>query len=383
MLKTRLLAGGRVAQHRCWAWRLMLVGATTMFAELQDALDTIWHVPARPLQGWLSLGARAAAELWAHSGSELPGAGVAAAGRTCMSAAQRRWWQPWFGDWLLHRRRHQHGGQPGPGGGGLRADLQVDATGARVAWRDVLLGALVTAGLFEPGPLRSSAPTFSSSWRGLRLRGGGLGGGAARLGLLLRADPADRGGVHLGLRTGARVRAAQATCEGAGDVHASGKLAARLATRRDERHHHCHHRRRPEAAHLRHWPANGPAPARGQAAHRATAWANTCERYAHVAAGPQYAAGWDVQRLGPPRPRSQRRPRAATSLTHDALLRDTARVIDTVRQPRRAFRASGPQHGRRGGRALCRRGACHAQPCPLEPSAGRSRACPPPRWTLA
>ena len=34
---------------------LMLVGATTVFAELQDSLDRIWRAPTRPAGGWWSL----------------------------------------------------------------------------------------------------------------------------------------------------------------------------------------------------------------------------------------------------------------------------------------------------------------------------------------
>lgn len=127
---------------------LMLVGATTMFAELQDALDTIWRAPARPLQGWLA---------WLRA--RLLSFGVILGLSFLMlvsllldaliSAAQSLW-QPWFGD-------------------GLRVAAAVNTVFSqglvvavfalifkwmprvRVAWRDVLLGALVTAGLFALG----------------------------------------------------------------------------------------------------------------------------------------------------------------------------------------------------------------------------------------
>lgn len=127
---------------------LMLVGATTMFAELQDALDTIWHAPARPLQGWLAwLRARLLSfgVILGLSFLML----VSLLLDAVMSAAQALW-QPWFGD-------------------GLRMAAVVNTVVSqalvvavfalifkwmprvRVAWRDVLLGALVTAGLFALG----------------------------------------------------------------------------------------------------------------------------------------------------------------------------------------------------------------------------------------
>ena len=127
---------------------LMLVGATTVFAELQDALDTIWRVPARPVQGWVNWLRTRLLSFGLILGlsflllvSLLLGA--------VMSVAET-WWKPWFGQWL-----------------NLAAIANTLITQglvvavfalifkwmprARVAWRDVLLGALVTAGLFELG----------------------------------------------------------------------------------------------------------------------------------------------------------------------------------------------------------------------------------------
>ncbi|MBV8037027.1 YihY/virulence factor BrkB family protein [Roseateles sp.] len=127
---------------------LMLVGATTMFAELQDALDTIWRVPARPVQGWLN---------WLRT--RLLSFGlilglsflvlVSLLLDAVLSAAQS-FWQPWFGDWL----------RVAAIANALISQGLVVAVFAlifkwmprvRVAWRDVLLGALVTAGLFALG----------------------------------------------------------------------------------------------------------------------------------------------------------------------------------------------------------------------------------------
>jgi membrane protein len=147
---------------------LMLVGATTVFAELQDALDTIWRVPQRPLQGW-----------WAWLHARLLSFGlilglsflllVSLLLGAAMSAAET-WWRPWFGEWLYVAAVANMV---------ISQGLVVAVFAlifkwmprARVAWRDVLLGALVTAGLFELG----------RTVIGLYLRGSGVvsGFGAA------------------------------------------------------------------------------------------------------------------------------------------------------------------------------------------------------------
>lgn len=127
---------------------LMLVGATTVFAELQDALDTIWRVPARPLQGW-----------WAWLRARLLSFGLilglsflllTSLLLSAMLAAAEAWWQPWFGPWLYVAALANTV---------ISQGLVVAVFAlifkwmprARIAWRDVLLGALVTAGLFELG----------------------------------------------------------------------------------------------------------------------------------------------------------------------------------------------------------------------------------------
>ena len=127
---------------------LMLLGATTMFAELQDALDTIWRVPARPVQGWLS---------WLRtrllSFGLILGLSFLLLVSLLMAAAlsvAQTWWQPWFGGWLY---------VAGITNTLISQGLVVAVFAlifkwmprAHVAWRDVLLGALVTAALFELG----------------------------------------------------------------------------------------------------------------------------------------------------------------------------------------------------------------------------------------
>ena len=127
---------------------LMLVGATTVFAELQDTLDHIWRAPARTGAGWWALlRARVLSfGLILGVGFLLIVSLLASAGM----AAVQKWWAPWLQDWLL----------------------LVDVLGAtlnfvlitvlfaliyklmprvRIAWSDVWLGAMVTSLLFNVG----------------------------------------------------------------------------------------------------------------------------------------------------------------------------------------------------------------------------------------
>ena len=127
---------------------LMLLGATTVFAELQDALDRIWRAPARPQGGlWSLLRARVLSfGLILGMGfllivSMLLGAAV---------AALQTWWSAWLGSWetLLSVLNV------------LSSYLLMTAMFAliyklmprvRIAWSDVWVGAVVTAGLFSLG----------------------------------------------------------------------------------------------------------------------------------------------------------------------------------------------------------------------------------------
>ncbi len=127
---------------------LLLIGATTVFAELQDALDRIWRAPQRTAAGW-----------WSLLRARLLSLGlVLALGFLMMVSlllsavlsALGKWWGAWFGHWLL------------------LAELLNQAIGfarvtvifamiyklmprARVAWSDVWLGATTTALLFTAG----------------------------------------------------------------------------------------------------------------------------------------------------------------------------------------------------------------------------------------
>src|SRR6218665_966476 len=76
---------------------LMIVGATTVFAELQSTLDHIWRAPARQTGGlWSLLRARLL------SFGLILGVGfllmVSLVFSAALSALQR-WWAPWFGEW--------------------------------------------------------------------------------------------------------------------------------------------------------------------------------------------------------------------------------------------------------------------------------------------
>ena len=127
---------------------LMLVGATTVFAELQNALDRIWRAPARTGSGlWALLRARLLSfGLILGLGfllvvSMLFGAAV---------AALQTWWSGWLGGWnglinLLNVLT----------GFGLTtlmfAMIYKVMPRVTIAWSDVWVGALVTAALFALG----------------------------------------------------------------------------------------------------------------------------------------------------------------------------------------------------------------------------------------
>jgi membrane protein len=127
---------------------LMLFGATTVFGELQDALDRIWRAPQRPAGGWWSwLRARLLSfGLILGLGfllmvSLLLSAGIAAA---------EKWWAPMFGGWELLARSVN-----AVIGFGLVtvlfAAIYKIMPRVRIDWADVWVGAIVTAVLFSIG----------------------------------------------------------------------------------------------------------------------------------------------------------------------------------------------------------------------------------------
>jgi membrane protein len=127
---------------------LMLIGATTVLAELQSALDRIWRAPPRPQGGvWRFLRARVL------SFGLILGLGFLLVVSLVLSAALaavQKWWSAWFGGWEL----------------ALQAINLLSSLGlmtlmfamiykimprVRVDWSDVWIGALVTAALLTVG----------------------------------------------------------------------------------------------------------------------------------------------------------------------------------------------------------------------------------------
>ena len=128
---------------------VLLIGATSVFGELQDALDRIWRAPARPKVGgaWGLLRARLLSFgmifglAFLLMVSLVLSAGMAALGK---------WWGGWFTGFEVWVQT-------------VNAVLSFGLTGAvfafiyklmprvRIEWRDVWLGAAVTALLFTLG----------------------------------------------------------------------------------------------------------------------------------------------------------------------------------------------------------------------------------------
>jgi membrane protein len=123
-------------------------GATTVFAELQDALDRIWRAPARKKGGlWSLLRARLLSFgmilglAFLLMVSLILGAVISALGK---------WWGPLFGAWEVLLQAVNLGV-----GFGLTtlvfAMIYKLMPRVRVRWHDVWLGAVVTAALFTVG----------------------------------------------------------------------------------------------------------------------------------------------------------------------------------------------------------------------------------------
>ena len=128
---------------------LLLIGATTVFGELQDSLDRIWRVPARAASsGWFTL---VRARLLSFGmilamGFLLIVSLVVSAGLVTMG----RWWEPIFGEWLaLATATNAIGGFLLVAT--LFAFIYKVMPRASVQWKDVWDGALFTALLFTLG----------------------------------------------------------------------------------------------------------------------------------------------------------------------------------------------------------------------------------------
>jgi membrane protein len=129
---------------------IVVFGATTVFAELQDDLDRIWRAPARKKGGvWSLLRARLLSFgmilglAFLLMVSLVLGAVISALGK---------WWGPMFGGWVVLAQ-----GVNLVVGFGLTtvvfAMIYKMMPRAHVQWHDVWLGAIVTALLFTVGKL--------------------------------------------------------------------------------------------------------------------------------------------------------------------------------------------------------------------------------------
>jgi membrane protein len=128
---------------------LLLVGATTVFGELQDALDRIWNVPARVrASGWIAL---LRARLLSFG--IILAIGFLLMVSLVFSAALAtlgRWWSPVFGAWVALAEVVNAVGSFALVAAMFALIYKVMPR-VRVQWRDVWIGALFTAMLFGLG----------------------------------------------------------------------------------------------------------------------------------------------------------------------------------------------------------------------------------------
>lgn len=128
---------------------VLLIGATTVFGELRDAMDRIWRAPAAPPGGGLL---RMLKTRLLSTGMVL-GIGFLLMVSLVVSAtlaALGRWWAPWFGDvvllahlldWTVSFMLIAS----------VFAMIYKWVPRVRLAWRDVWIGATLTACLFIIG----------------------------------------------------------------------------------------------------------------------------------------------------------------------------------------------------------------------------------------
>lgn len=175
----------------------LVIGATTVFAEIQSALDRIWEVPSEAKTG----GILALLRKRLLSFGMVLVLGLLMLVSLVLSAALAAladWWGGFFQAWegLLRVVDFAVSFSIITG---LFAAIYRIMPRAEIAWRDVWIGAVVTAFLFTVGRSDRPVPRQERNHVGIRRRG--LGCGAAGLGVLLGPDLSARRGVHLGLRT--------------------------------------------------------------------------------------------------------------------------------------------------------------------------------------
>ena len=127
---------------------VLIVGATSVFAELQDAMDRIWRIATPPPAGlWALLRARLLSlGLVLGIGFLLMVSLVASAAL----AALGKWWGPWFGA-MVELAAVLNFVVSFAFVTAVFAMIYKWMPRARVAWRDVFVGALITALLFTLG----------------------------------------------------------------------------------------------------------------------------------------------------------------------------------------------------------------------------------------
>jgi membrane protein len=127
---------------------VLLVGATTVFGELQDALDRIWRAPARPKGGlWKLLRARVLSfGLILAVGFLLIASLVVSAALSALG----KWWAPLFGGWEVLLQIVNFAVSFGLVTV-IFALIYKIMPRVHVAWHDVWIGAGVTALLFTVG----------------------------------------------------------------------------------------------------------------------------------------------------------------------------------------------------------------------------------------
>lgn len=129
---------------------VLLIGATTVFAELQSALDRIWRAPERP----------AGSGLWALLRSRLLSLGmvlglgfllmvslVVSAGLSALG----KWWTPWLSSGAVELAQTINVGASLVLLSAIFAMIYKWMPRVKVAWSDVWVGAVITALLFTLG----------------------------------------------------------------------------------------------------------------------------------------------------------------------------------------------------------------------------------------
>ncbi|MFT3856260.1 MAG: YihY/virulence factor BrkB family protein [Aquabacterium sp.] len=127
---------------------MLLVGATTVFAELQTSLDRIWRVPAQTSSGiWSLLRTRFL------SFGMILGIGfllMVSLIFSAMLSALENWWEPWFRGWATLASVVNQVASFGLTTAAFAMIYKIMPR-ARIQWPDVWVGAAVTAALFTVG----------------------------------------------------------------------------------------------------------------------------------------------------------------------------------------------------------------------------------------